>query len=101
MDFLFPIPDRQHLSIFEVRVKAAAASSLGVFGSGVQTEAEMMDSIRSASSEVARMVEDAIRLYGRWVEAGEGNAPQNVIDEAREKAIASSRALESYFRTSN
>jgi len=101
MDILFPCPDAEHLSLFEVRIKAIVASSLGVFGTGVQLERELMQSIRSKSSKAADLIEASISAYREWTEACQGKAPKEVIENSREKAIRSSKELENYVKNPN
>jgi hypothetical protein len=101
METLFPCLDAEHLSLFEVRIKAITASALGVFGTGAQLEDELMQSICSKAPKAADLVEVSISAYREWTEACQSEAPNDVIEKSRNKALQSSKELQDYVKHSN
>ena len=76
----------EHVSLFEVRIKAIVASSLRVFGNGTQSEEELMSAIGGQSPDIASQIDDAIAAHRDWSVACTVKAPKDIIDSLRETA---------------
>ncbi|HVW08026.1 MAG TPA: hypothetical protein VHC90_05560 [Bryobacteraceae bacterium] len=87
----------EHVSLYEVRIKAIAASRLGVFGKGTQLDTDLMAAVRAKSPPTADLIERAITAHRDWCDACEDKAPADVIAKASEKALQSSKDLEASF----
>ena len=89
--------DRQHLGLFEVRIKAIVAMRLGVFGAGVQMEDELMSAIEKKDAKAAELIKTSITAHGHWVEASECGAPDETLETLQLMALLTSKGIEDHL----